>query len=73
MNLLDNGKGQRPTAAVIGGTEDCYKGPVIPEFISVLHNHMGPTYEIHVIPNEEIVDNAFAKAIANASLVILPI
>ena len=63
----------RRTSAIIGSTENSDKGAVVPEFVTVLDNHMGTANEVHVIPSQELVDDGLAEAKADPSLVVFPV
>jgi len=61
------------TATIIWRAEDGHQGAIIPELIPVLHHHVRSTDQIHIIPHQKLIDDGFAKAIANTSLVVLPV
>lgn len=60
-------------STVIGGGEDGNKLTITKELIAILDDHMGTTDEIEVMPGKEFPDDLTAKAIGDATFIILPV
>ena len=61
------------TTTVIRRAEYGDKGTVIPKLITILYDHMSATYQVHIISNEELVDDSFSEAVTDSSLIVFPI
>ena len=61
------------TPTIVRSAEDRNQRAVIPELVTIFHNHVRPTDEVHIVSSEKVVDDAFPETIADTSLVVLPI
>lgn len=60
-------------STVVWRAEHGDQSPIVPELITIFHNHVCTTNEVHIPLGEKVVDDALAETIAHASLVVLPI
>ena len=63
----------RRTSAIIWRTKYCDQRSVVPKFVAILDYHVRTTYQVHVVAHKEIVDDRLSEAVADASLIVLPV